>query len=414
MRSSRQIRGLIILVLALSFGSGGASTNLNAAEDPPLEIKFGKDKASLSGVIDSEETGESLARTILSARPDLSIANGGIIIRPGVQLPPLDELKSFVSELGIATHEGGIKISDDEFRITGLTDSVVTVTALMIRLEPIKGDRQLINHICIVPSDDLPDLGVSLSGGQTVGPLINFDKITSRQDSFESPGILLGKISALVDFASDFDRLEGKKPRAKLITGATIPPATATGTQAATVGTLLTETPTTPAEPGVILARPLTSADLTPPPIELDPIRFSRNTVLLQANQTALLDQWMEVLANEEFAGQPITIRAMKPAAGSGAFNEWLCERRAGEVKKLLGERGVGENLCSVEIHSTESNVDAGEVALLVERKPVEIPVMEEEVATDPATAPSEKLEVSNTIAPSVEASSLPAAGTEN
>ena len=394
MRSCRHRGRLPVFLLILSFGSVVWCSGEDA-EDPPLEIKFGDKTASFSGVIDSEETGQILARTIKSARPDLDIVNDGLIVREGASLPPLEELKSLLSEIGISTHEGGLEISNDEFRISGLTDSVVTVTALMIRLEPIKGDRQLINHICIVPSEDLPDLGVSLSGNETGGPLINFDKRVTVEEAFESPGIPLSKVSALVDFARDLEVLAGEKPYQE----PSVIPDEIRAVPMITQASLSMGTETSEPVQRVILATPLTAEDLTPPPLELDPIRFSRNTVILQNNQTPLVTQWITILNEAEFSGQPITIRALKPAAGSNAFNEWLCERRASEVKAILSKNGIDESLCSIEIRSTESNMDMGEVVLSVERKLVELPIETEgvpEASETGETTPSETSNVSS------------------
>ena len=78
-------------------------------------------------------------------------------------LPPFSDLRSLIAELGLSTHEGRLEFWPDHILIGGLTDSFVTLTALRIRLEPILGKRRFVNHICIVATDFLPKIEVSLT-----------------------------------------------------------------------------------------------------------------------------------------------------------------------------------------------------------------------------------------------------------
>ncbi len=78
-------------------------------------------------------------------------------------------------------------------------------------------------------------------------------------------------------------------------------------------------------------------------------------------------------------------IEAVKPGGGSSAFNDYLCERRAAEVARLLAERGVESSLFAVKSVDSPSPIDEGEVRLLVEILPP--PAPEDAAPANPADA---------------------------
>lgn len=352
-----------------------------------LTIRFGDEEAEISGFVDSEASGQALAEAMHAARPDLPVVNRGLAIDPEARLLPLDLLASLITEIGISTHDGGIRLTDREIRLSGLTDSVLTRSALRVRLRALEDDRQVVNHICIVPSEDLPDISIALSTGKRTRPVLDIGSAPPREKPFRIPGVKTDRLPRLVALLSDMHRLQGIEPhplRARpLMTGATDGPGASAPAAAEGAAESL-------------------FADPPPPPLpaflELgEPVLFARNTVLLQSGQAGRFEQIAEELAKEEHAGQPLVVRALKSSSGSSEFNDWLCQRRADEVKSRLAKIGIDESLVSTETASHESPVDEGRVVLLVKRRP---PEEESETESGTEGSPSETMQPADRLKP--------------
>ncbi len=357
---------------ALALAALLACLPLRGEETPDLRVVFGPKSAVLSGRVDSEATAAALVAAAKSARPDLSPDASGLLVDPEVVLPAFSDLRSLLEEIALSTHEGRFELWPERLVIGGLTDSVVSQSALRIRAEPILADRRLDIQLRVVPTDELPKIDVALSHGRIVpaerpGPGL----APSEETPFEAPGLRLDKLLATLHLLGDPTRLGGS------------PPASAP-----------------PPSPGAALrAQPLETPDAppVPPPAEdpfvpLPSILFSRNTFLLQANQNPVIDALAESLLSPSQLGARVRIEALKPAGGSAAFNDYLCERRTAEVARFLTERGVAPSLFALRTTETNSPVDTGEVRLFVESLPPPAPV---ETATtgdpdsrNPATAP--------------------------
>lgn len=356
------------LYLTLLFLIGMASV-LRVQAENFLEVRFTDRNVSFSGVIDSEETGQQLAHAVRSVRPDLAIINRGLKIDSEVEMPNVSDLKSALSELGISTHEGRIEIRPDYLLIGGVTDSIVTITAMRIRIQSLMAGRRFINRICIVPSSDLPELKVSLSSADGEAQLLDFEYHPSAAEMFEAPGLPLEKWFPTLVMLSDLDRLEGKK-KAPLVAQPLIamPLGGKEGTfDADQVFEALEAQATTP--------QPTYQA--------VGSIRFSRNAFLLQANQEAAIAAIAKALASPELNGLNIILKPIKASGGSGAYNDYVCEKRADELKRLLSETGVNLPGVSTEIQASSSAVDSGEVQIIVKIPPP--PPPPEEVTEEPA-----------------------------
>ncbi|MEX2579439.1 MAG: hypothetical protein WD342_10305 [Verrucomicrobiales bacterium] len=339
-----------------------ASTASVAAESPLiLSVEFGKRDVFFSGRVDSEETGQALADAVKAVRPDLGVVNKGLAIDPEAAPTDLGQLKSLLAELGLATHEGRLEIREDTILLGGLADSLVTMTALNLRIAPILEGRRLVNRVCVVNTDDLPDISVNLASGELPTGVLDFDIHPSAEESFQAPGLVLEKLFPALMMLSDFNRLEGKEPlkasplRAMPVTGAGA------------------------AEPGS------GEAPGVPPPLyeALETIRFSRNTFFLQANQRAIVEAVAEQLKEPSRVGRSVTLEAVKASGGSGAFNEYTCERRLAETKRLFKEHGVPKERFVTRITQSTSPVDTGDVRVLVD-----LPDPETEVEPESEEAP--------------------------
>lgn len=330
------------------------------AEDsgPRLLVIFGDREVALSGTIDSEETGAEIANTIKAVRPDLVVTNAGLEIKPEAEMPHKRHILGILSELGLSTHEGRLEIREDAVVVGGLTDSLVTTTALSLKTEPILDGRKLVNRVCIVATDDLPDITVKLASGETARTVLDFDIHPSAEEAFEAPGLPVEKLFPTLVMLSDFSRLEGEpQSSAKPV-----------------VGAVEAEPNASPAKR--ILAMPIPEPE--PEVIEFQSIRFSRNTFFLQANQQPLVTETARLLQSPDIAELPILLVAMKSSAGSGAFNEYTSERRLAEASRLLKDLGVSEDRLVTKVRDSESTIDTGEVKVLVEL-PLPEPEEEEE-----------------------------------
>lgn len=342
------------------------------AESPlDFSVVFGDRKVSFSGTIDSEENAQALADSVKAVRPDLAIVNEGLKINPEVTLPDLSQIKSVLVELGISTHEGRLEIREDAILIGGLSDSLVTLTALNLRSEPILNGRKLINHVCLVHTDDLPDISVKLASGETFKAVLDFDIHPTAEQVFEAPGLPVEKWFPAVVMLSDFNRLEGKAPL--------------TATPVEEVIRLIA----TPTESGM----PPALAEPEPRYADLESIRFSRNTFFLQTNQQLVVAETAKRLQEGELAELPVILEAVKARGGSGAFNDYTCERRLTEALSILKEFGLPEQRFVTRIRESDSQIDAGEVRVIVELPiPEPEPEVDSEVAADVATNDSPPL----------------------
>ncbi len=359
-------------LLRLPHGAASALAALFAClplfgeEVPDLRVVFGPETTALSGRVDSEATAAALVAAVKSARPDLSPDPSGLAIDPAAALPAFSDLRSLLDEIALSTHEGRLELWPDRLVIGGLTDSLVTQSALRIRIEPILAGRTFNNQLCVVATDDLPKIDVALSHGQMVpadGPAAG--PAPAVETPFEAPGVRLDKLLATIHLLGDLDRLAGRAPA--------VPPS---------------------GEP--LRAQPVEMTSGTAPPLAppaadpfeaLPSVHFSRNTFLLQANQIPTLDALAQSLLSPSRLGARVRIEALKPKEGSSAFNDYLCERRAAEVARFLTERGVAPSLFTLRTLGTDSPVDSGEVRLLVETlAPPAAPV---ETATTSGTLPA-------------------------
>ena len=340
----------------------------------PFSIQFYKSKVALSGTADSDRTINAVADAILSVRPDLQVINRGLAFDPGISLPELKYLKSLITEVALSTHEGEIVISDDELLIGGLTDSVVTVSVLRLRAEPILGERKFRERICQVPTEDLPPTPIFLSNGES-RKAFSFDLslVEKKQVRFEPPGILLDKISHLISGTTDMNLLltgeSTSMVQAQPVSA--VPPGSDPNLNpdprdgAAGVSPpveMVVSSPITPDNPS------LTKANEVEPYEELGPILFARNSFLLQGGQRDKLDHISLQLSAPERYGQPVIVRSLMHRSGSKAFDDWLSKRRLSEIINHLTSSGIRPERLARETSTTNDTFDKGEVRILVER----------------------------------------------
>lgn len=348
---------LIALLLFAAMGGSRASSS----ESPELAIKFGQRSITFSGRIDSEETGQELAKAVRKVRPDLPVQNLGLQIDPEAKLPPLADLKSLLAEIGLSSHEGGIAFYPKRVVLTGMTDSVVTVTAIQLRLESILENRTLINRICIVSPADLPDPDVRLSSGETSESLLDFDFYPTAEAAFVTPGLPLEKIYPALVLMSSFERF--------------VDPAKLREAASVRATPLAMERPkTTPAEEDVVgppQIRAVPSGPITTY-TELHSLLFSRNSFLLRAHSRQALAQNQELLESPSFVGKKVVLRSFKWQGTSPAFVEYLAEKRVTEAKKLLNEIGIPDSQIETDLIPSSSSIDPGEVKILVAIPPAE------------------------------------------
>lgn len=349
----RPVISLLACLIPVLAGTLGAAPG----ENPELSVRFGDSTIALAGRVDSEETAQNLAAAALGARPDLQVVNEGLVIDATAELPAFPDLRSLIAELGLSTHEGRLEIWPDRVLIGGITDSVVTLTALRIRLEPIRGERRFINHICIVGTEFLPKIDVSLTSRAPGTDPATIDLTPAREEAFEVPGLLVEKLFPTLLMLSDFDRLEGKTPAANPAAS----PLRAMPLEMTDAGA--------PTEIGTTPAALLTS--LPTAPVQqyetLPSVRFSRNSFLLQANQEPIFEELTRYLLSPDRRGRTVHVEAVKASGGSGAFNDYLCERRSAEVIRMLTERGADAAVMKPGVIDSSSPIDDGEVRVKIE-----------------------------------------------
>jgi len=291
------------LILTLLFLTGISASSVVRAETF-LEIRFTDRNVSFSGNIDSEETGQRLAGVVRSVRPDLAIINAGINVSQDVVMPDMKDLENVLTELGLSTHEGRIEIRPGSILIGGVTDSIVTITALRIRIQSLMEGRRFINRICVVTSDDLPDIKVSLSANEGESELLDFEYHPSKEERYEAPGFPLSKWFPTFVMLSDFDRLEGKK-KALLVAQPLI---------AMPIGDEVTRDTD-------LVFEALEEEDSIPQLTyeTIGSIRFSRNAFLLQANQEPMIEALSKALTSPAFKGIAV-ILANQSIGGIGCL----------------------------------------------------------------------------------------------
>ncbi len=351
-----------------------------AGDAPSLSISFGERTAVFAGSVESEEIAEALVLAATMARPDLPIDRSGLAIDPGAKTPAARDLRSLVTELALSTHEGRFELWPDRIVVGGLTDSLVTQSALRIRAAAILDGRSYHNRLCIVDSDTLPRLEVSLADGSKAAPLPEAAVAAAEKETpFALPGLPLEKLLATRQLLWKIDPLAGKETAPHLAPDvASASPVSGLGEGAPSMDGIQAD-----AKPQLISAIPVDTWTLLPS------VFFSRNTFLPQANQAEVLDAVAKELLSPARLGAPIRVEAVKAAGGSGAFSEYLCERRAEEVLRFLSERGVEADRISMTTVESSSMVDSGEVRILVDLPPE----MEEEVEVElePASEPGDR-----------------------
>ncbi len=315
-------------ILWLSFGA-----LLSAADAPLLRVAFESQTVMISGRVDTEATAEAIVKALRNARPDLTADRSALAIDPSVSLPDLSEFPSLLAELGLSTHEGRLELWPDRLVIGGLTDSLVTHSALRIRAKPLLEGRALHNRLCIVSTEDLPKLEVSLAGAnlgmlEVAPPVV---VVAAPIGSFEMPGLSFAKLLAVIRLPGQIDRLSGKSAA---------PRGTDAGHRRAPRRASWNDCPVqqrgrSPGrhdaphrEPGANLRNPALGAffpEFFPPPGQST--GTDRGTV--------------ETPPLPRAAWAPVRIEAVKASGGSAAFNEYLCERRAAEVARFLTEGEV-------------------------------------------------------------------------
>jgi outer membrane protein OmpA-like peptidoglycan-associated protein len=325
---------------------------------PDLSIRFNEQTIELSGRVDSEETAQKLALAAHGARPDLKVVNEGLVVDEDAALPPYSDLRSLIAELGLSTHQGRFEIWPDRILIGGLTDSIVTLTALRIRLEPILGKRRFINHICIVGTEYLPKIEVSLTSNVNGGETPVLDLTPSREMAFEPPGLLVEKLFPTLVMLSDFDRLEGKTSTPAVVIRAT-PLAMTSNEPSSGPGEI-------PASDAAAVPATMLSATPVQQYETLPTVRFSRNSFLLQSNQEPVFEELTRYLLAPDRKGRAVTIEAVKPSGGSADFNDYLSERRTAELVRFLTERGIDAATLNSGIVNSASPIDEGEVRVKV------------------------------------------------
>ncbi len=217
-----------------------------------------------------------------------------------------------------------------------------------------------------------------MADGKQVVPEVSSEPGATRETPFEIPGLPLEKLLATLRLLAEVDRLAGTPgSNGEAASAASLPamPATPESSVTATAPTPLTAIP-------IDTHETLTS------------VFFSRNSFLLQINQTGTLDELAKQLLSPARRGASIRVEAVRPSGGAVAFHEYICERRAAEVVRFLSERGVDPGLITTKAIDSSSPIDLGEVRLLVERPapPDEssetVLPGEEAIAAPPAAAP--------------------------
>lgn len=357
------------LPLLLCFISVFAGT-LTAApgEKPHLSVRFAERSIAITGRVDSEEGAQTLAAAARSARPDLKVVLDELVVDATAERFPLSDLGSLITELGLSTQDGWLEIWPDRVLVGGLTDSLVTLTALRLRLEPVRGERQFVPKIRVVETEDLPKIDVSHMNRESQKDSSSVNLSSVREQPFEVPGLLVEKLLPTLSMLHQFDRFEGAKPT-DLDPPRAMPLELTETTQNSGPTAEEESSPTSHPRPGMPSLLP--GAMAAPPQYEVLPsVFFSRNSFLLQANQEPVIAELTRNLLAPDRLGRTVLVDAVKSSGGSSAFNEYLCEKRAGEVLRLLTERGVDAATLQPGMVHSSSSIDDGQVTIRVEIPP--------------------------------------------
>lgn len=343
--SSFQFRHLVIVITIL--GTLQMAVPEEAGPEP-FVIEFFQTKAAFSGSIDSKASADALAAAIVSARPDLNIVNTGMEFDPGVSMPELKLLKSLVVEIALSTTEGVFEISDDSLLIGGLTDSVVTASVLRLRANPILGERRFREQLCLVPTEDLPEIPILLSTGES-RKSFSFDlELKLKEEvTFEPPGIILTKILDLIEGTADPSLYPNIAPVPSAPVSMVETPALVEAKSQLEVTTEVIPEPPSPYE-------------------RFGPVLYARNGIVLQEGQKELITSLPEVFQSDPWTGRPIIVRSLIYQSGSETFSTWISERRLAETVRHLTEAGVGAERLAPETLVTTDRIDKGEVQLLI------------------------------------------------
>lgn len=360
-----------LLAVALAFASVNLEWSISeeASTLRPFLITFSKSKVRFSGTLDRKETADNLANAIISARPDLQPVNSGIDFHPDAAVPDLKFLKPLAIEVALSTHEGEIEVSDDRLLVGGLTDSIVAASVLRLRAKPLLGNRRLLEQLCLVPTEDLPDIPIVLSSGDTPAAFaFDLSMTTVEQSQFQAPGIILTKLLDLVEHTRDVGWLQ---------TGTASPPETETNSVEMTDSN--SQEPPEPGTAEMANERSPSPSDLpraTPDPfLDLGPILFVRNGFVLQSGQEARFANVIKQLNSTENRQTSVLVRAQIYRSGSADFASWLGDRRIYEVHRRLTSAGIPTERIRKETLQSQDEMDRGEVSILIPRGEVDPPV---------------------------------------
>jgi len=359
----RLVSAWILLAAAL------VPSGSKAGAPAPFAIYFSEAKVTLSGPIDTKESADRLANAILEALPEIRIVNGGLVFDGKSALPDEKLFHSLVVEVALSTHEGEIECSEDQLLVGGLTDSVMIASVLKLRAAPIIGKRRYKDRLCQVPSEDLPEIPLVLSTGES-RKAFSFDLslVEAKREAFVVPGVLLEKMLGLIEGTADFAFLLGGQPAVAAdpagLAATAGNPAEVVSAPAVAVPAQMTSPSASAAEPVAPLA-----TQAVDPFEELGPVFFGRNSFLLQSGQDQNVSNVIEQLGAAPWIGKPVILRVTTYKAGSPGFSSWLGERRGAELVKQMTAAGVARDLITIQLaEAPETAVDEGKVNVLLPR----------------------------------------------
>lgn len=301
-----------------------------------FSVIFDREEVVLSGPYPSKEFANSLAAAILSAKPNLRIINDGIIYTKSADFPNETLLINLINELALSTHDGAFVMTDSTITLSGITDSIVTTSALQLRSKSLLGNRVLREQICLVPTEDLPTTEVVLSTGETrKSPRFDLDLVRTDRIDFEPPGVMPTKLAALLLAFDDLPWV------------------------------VETEPSSTPADSTNVSPRPKTDQK-DDPYFDIETIRFSRNSHSLQTGQDQHLKMVANTLNSPKLQNRPIMIRSLIYPSNSAAYSKWLSEKRSQATAQKLIDLGIAKNRIQQESTPTKAPIDVGTVKVQV------------------------------------------------
>lgn len=348
---SRPIYGTL-----LAIGLAGLGRSLSAETSADFQVEIKERTILISGSLPDDAFATDIEATLASACPNHEIAFGEVVFAPKPGYPSLADLRPLLAELGISTMEGRLEIWQDRIVLGGLTDSQVTLSALTVRLRALLTTRRLVNHLCIVATDDLPKPHLLLAAPPS------FSRLGAgghrRTATFETSGVAVHTIPDPITLLEQVENFSRSGP----------------GTAPSTVAAPLPAAPIEPAAPETVATYPTPPAPMPLPgnPVPLPAIRnpyapvgmilFSRNTALFQGNQEEDLADLLSCLESPTFQGQSIRLEAIKASGASAALLDYMCERRLDEATALLTKAGIDKSLISHRTTTDDTAIDSGEV----------------------------------------------------